>query len=75
MKYILFLAFFTTFLAYLLWYKAMEKMEVSKLSFFTYLIPLFSLLSAHMIFREEIEITILIAGFIAVIGVAIAQKA
>ena len=75
MKYILFLAFFTTFLAYQLWYKAMEKMEVSKLSFFTYLIPLFSLLSAHMIFREEIEITTLIAGFIAVIGVAIAQKA
>ena len=48
-KYILFLAIFTTFIAYLLWYSAMEKMEVSKLSFFTYLIPLFSLILAYFL--------------------------
>ncbi|MCD6448143.1 MAG: DMT family transporter [Thermoplasmata archaeon] len=74
-KYILFLALFTTFVAYLLWYAAMEKMEISKLSFFTYLIPVFSLLSSHILLNEEIKIAAIIAGFIAVIGVAIAQRA
>ena len=74
-KYILFHAIFTTFIAYLLWYSAMEKMEVSKLSFFTYLIPLFSLISSHFLLQEEIKIATILAGFIAVLGVAIAQKA
>jgi len=74
-RYILFLAIFTTFIAYLLWYAALEKMEVSKLSFFTYLIPLFSLISSHVMLKEEIKVAAIIAGFIAVIGVAIAQKA
>jgi drug/metabolite transporter (DMT)-like permease len=74
-KYILFLAIFTTFIAYLLWYSAMEKMEVSKLSFFTYLIPLFSLISSHFLLQEEIKVATILAGFIAVLGVAIAQKA
>jgi len=74
-KYALFLAIFTTFIAYLLWYAAMEKMEISKLSFFTYLIPVFSLISSHILLNEEIKIAAIIAGFIAVMGVAIAQRA
>ncbi len=74
-KYIVFLAVFTTFIAYLLWYAAMEKMEVSKLSFFTYLIPVFSLISSHLLLNEKIKVVAIVAGFIAVLGVAIAQKA
>ena len=74
-KYIAFLALFTTFMAYILWYKAMEKMEVSKLSFFTYLIPIFSIISSHFFLREYMKIGTIFAGFIAVIGMAIAQKA
>lgn len=74
-KYILFLAVFTTFLAYLLWYSAMEKIEVSKLSFYVYLIPLFSLIFSSLLLGEEIKPLTVIAGFVVVAGVAIAQKA
>lgn len=74
-KYILFLSVFTTFLAYLLWYSAMEKIEVSKLSFYVYLIPVFSLIFSSLLLGEKIEFPTLIAGFVVLAGVAIAQKA
>ncbi len=72
-KYIVFLAFFPTFLAYILWYYAMEKMEISRLTFFVYLIPIFSIIFSHILLREEIKILTIIAGFIVIIGIAIAQ--
>ncbi len=75
LRYIVFLAIFTTFFAYILWYYAMEKTEVSKLSFFTYLIPLFSLISSYFMLQESFKPATLIAGLIAIVGVAIAQKA
>ncbi|HEC75737.1 MAG TPA: DMT family transporter [Thermoplasmatales archaeon] len=74
-KYILFLAIFTTFLAYFLWYSAMEKIEVSKLSFYVYLIPLFSLIFSRILIGEELRFLTILAGFVVVAGVAIAQKA
>lgn len=75
MKYLLFLSFFTTFVAYIMWYKAMERMEISRLSFFTYLIPLFALASSSIFLDEKARMIALLAGLMAVLGVAIAQKA
>jgi len=73
--FILFLAIFPTFISYILWYSAMEKLEVSKLSFFVYLIPIFSLLSSYILLKEEVKLLTIFAGFIVIIGIAIAQKA
>jgi len=73
--FILYLAIFPTFIAYILWYSAMEKMEVSKLSFFVYLIPILSLISSHIILKEEMKLMTILAGFVVLIGIAIAQKA
>jgi len=75
LKYLLFLSIFTTFIAYILWYKAMERIEVSRLSFFTYLIPLFALISSSIFLGERVEMAALLAGLMAITGVAIAQKA
>ena len=75
MKYLLFLSIFTTFIAYIMWYKAMEMMEISRLSFFTYLIPLFALASSSIFLDEKVRMIALLAGLMAVLGVAIAQKA
>ncbi|HHO57295.1 MAG TPA: hypothetical protein ENJ70_01935, partial [Thermoplasmatales archaeon] len=56
-------------------YKAMEMMEISRLSFFTYLIPLFALASSSIFLDEKVRMIALLAGLMAVLGVAIAQKA
>ncbi|RLF34255.1 MAG: hypothetical protein DRN37_00585 [Thermoplasmata archaeon] len=72
--YILFLAIFTTFISYTLWYSAMERMELSKLSFFVFLIPIFSIFFSAVLLQEEMKALTLAAGFVAVCGVAIAQR-
>ncbi len=74
LKYIIFLAVFPTFIAYILWYSAMEKMEISKLSFFVYLIPIFSIIFSHILLREEMKLLTILAGFVVLVGIAIAQK-
>jgi len=73
-KYLIFLSIFTTFIAYILWYMAMERIEVSRLSFFTYMIPFFALISSSIFLGERVETIALLAGLMAITGVAIAQK-
>ena len=73
--YSLILAIFPTFLSYILWYTAMKKMEVSKLSCYIYLIPFFSTIFSYIFLSEGIKILTLVYGIIIVAGVAIAQKA
>ncbi|MEM2935106.1 MAG: DMT family transporter [Candidatus Thermoplasmatota archaeon] len=69
-----FLAIITTIFAYILWYSAMEKIEVSKLSFFTYMMPLFSVIFSGLILDEKIKILTIFAGFVAITGILIAQQ-
>ena len=73
--YSLILAIFPTFLSYILWYTAMKKMEVSKLSCYIYLIPFFSTIFSYIFLNEGIKILTLVYGIIIIAGVAIAQKA
>ena len=72
--YILFLAVFTTFFAYILWYTALEKTELSRLSFYVFLIPVFSMIFSSLIADENLSVWMIAAGFAAVLGVAVAQK-
>lgn len=69
-----FLAIITTIFAYILWYSAMEKIEVSKLSFFTYMMPLFSIIFSALFLDEKIKILTVFAGFVAITGIFIAQQ-
>ena len=71
---VIFLALFATIIAYILWYGAMEEIEVSKLSFFTYMMPVFSMIFSGIFLGEEIKIFTIFAGFVAITGILIAQK-
>jgi drug/metabolite transporter (DMT)-like permease len=70
---ILFLAVFSTFFPYVLWYVAMEKTEISRLSFFVYLIPVFATLFSYFVLGEKITLLAVVSAFIIMAGVAIAQ--
>ncbi|MBC7081324.1 MAG: DMT family transporter [Thermoplasmatales archaeon] len=69
-----FLAIVTTLFAYILWYSAMEKIEVSRLSFFTFMMPLFSVIFSGLFLNEKIKILTIVSGFIAIFGILIAQQ-
>ncbi|KAA0003671.1 MAG: DMT family transporter [Thermoplasmata archaeon] len=70
---ILFLAIFPTFISFIFWYTAMKKMEVSRLSFFIYLIPVFATLFSYILLKQHITWVMILSGILIIIGVAIAQ--
>ena len=70
---ILFLAVVSTFLPYTLWYAAMEKTEVSRLSFFVYSIPVFATVFSYILLDERITWLSVIAAATIITGVAISQ--
>ncbi len=70
---ILFLAVVSTFLPYTLWYAAMEKTEVSHLSFFVYFIPVFATAFSYIMLGEKITWLAVIAASAIIVGVTIAQ--
>jgi len=70
---ILFLAIFPTFISFIFWYNAMEKMEISRLSFFIYLIPVFATLFSYLLLDQQITLLMVLSGIFIIIGVAIAQ--
>ncbi|MCD6513023.1 MAG: EamA family transporter [Thermoplasmata archaeon] len=72
-EYASLLAVLPTFVAYILWYKAMEETEISKLSAYVYLIPLFSTLFAFLLLGEEIKMENIIYGMLILAGVAMAE--
>jgi len=70
---ILFLAVVSTFLPYTMWYMAMEKTEVSRLSSFVYFVPVFATVFSYMLLGERITWTAAIAASAIIVGVATAQ--
>ena len=73
MQYAFVLALLPTFLAYILWYNAMEKMEISRLSCFIYLIPFFSLIFSSIFLNEALETIKIFYGIVIIAGIAIAE--
>ena len=51
----------------------MKKMEVSRLSFFIYLIPVFATLFSYILLKQRITPAMILSGILIIIGVAIAQ--
>lgn len=70
---IIFLALFPTFFSFILWYTAMEKMEISRLSFFVYLIPVFAALFSYLLLKQHLTSLMIFSGVLIIIGVTIAQ--
>jgi len=70
---IVFLAVVSTFLPYTLWYAAMENTEVSHLSFFVYLIPVFATIFSYVMLGERITWMAVLAAVIIMTGITIAQ--
>ena len=72
-EYAFILAIFPTFLAYIMWYSAMEKMEISRLSCFVYLIPFFSMIFSSIFLHETLEAIKIFYGIVIIAGIAIAE--
>jgi O-acetylserine/cysteine efflux transporter len=70
---IAFLGVFPTFLSFVIWYVAMGHMEVSRLSFFIYLIPVFAGIFSYLLLKQPVTSLMVVSGVLIVVGVAVAQ--
>lgn len=70
---ILYLGIFPGCLAFLFYYYILKDEELSSVSYFLYLIPLFSTLMAIPLLHESITLEMIFFGAVIVTGVAIAQ--
>ena len=71
---ILYMAIFSSIVAYIMYTKAQAKMEVSEVSFLSYISPLFSLPASYFILGEIPSIFSFIGLSIIFLGVAIAKS-
>ena len=71
---ILLLALFPSFIAAWLWYKVLINTELSKLSVFVYLMPVFAVLFSYIMIGEVIDIYTVFFAALILGGVALAQK-
>jgi drug/metabolite transporter (DMT)-like permease len=72
---VLFLGFGCSGIAYLLWYGALERVEMTRVAAFLYLEPLVTLGAARALLGEEIGLMTVIGGLIVLAGVALVQRA
>lgn len=71
---ILFLGFFCSGIAYVIWAQALRDMESAKVGAFLYLEPLVTVGAAWLFLREEITFLMIISGLLITIGVIIVNK-
>jgi|YNPMSStandDraft_2_1061718.scaffolds.fasta_scaffold00322_11 drug/metabolite transporter (DMT)-like permease len=71
---ILFLGFFTSGLAYILWAKALQELPSNKVGSFIYVEPFITVLASAFFLGEELTINSFICGLIIVIGVILSNS-
>ena len=71
---IAFLSFLCTVFALIVWFWALQQMEASKASSFTYLVPLFGVSFSQVILGEPITLALIIGGAILLGGVYIVNR-
>jgi len=71
---IAFLSFLCTVFAFVIWFWALQRMEASQVSSFTYLVPLFGVSFSQMILGEPITLALIIGGAILLSGVYIINR-
>jgi drug/metabolite transporter (DMT)-like permease len=71
---ILFLAFFCSFIAYLVWYKVLEDEDASKVAIYIYMIPFFTAIMAFFLLNEKITPIKIFGGILTILGVYLAER-
>jgi drug/metabolite transporter (DMT)-like permease len=71
---IFFLAVFCSFIAYLIWYKALEAEDASKVAIYIYMIPFFTAIMAFSLLNEKITIVKVFGGILTILGVYMAER-
>ncbi|MFQ5951642.1 MAG: DMT family transporter [Candidatus Geothermarchaeales archaeon] len=72
---ILFLAFFPTFIGYILWYRLLAEAEASGVGAYLYLTTMTAIVGGIVLLGETITLHTVVGGSLVVVGVAMAQKA
>lgn len=72
---ILFLGFGCSAAAYLFWYGALEKLEVTRVAAFLYLEPLVTLLAAVVLLNEPVSAVVVLGGAVVLASVILLQYA
>jgi drug/metabolite transporter (DMT)-like permease len=71
---VLFLGIFSTVIAYLLWYVALEIKSASELSVFLYFIPVLATTFSYTFFHEQITLMFVLGGALVIVGLYIVNK-
>ncbi|MCX7797040.1 MAG: DMT family transporter [Melioribacter sp.] len=71
---LIFLGFFCSGIAYVLWADAMSKMHSSKVGAFLYIEPFVTVFAAFIFLKEEITFFTMLGGIVIVIGVIIVNR-
>jgi drug/metabolite transporter (DMT)-like permease len=72
--WLVYLAFFGTFAAYLVWFWSLKSLDASQASAYLYLVPVFALIWSLIILREPPPAAALVGGAFVVAGVALTQR-
>jgi drug/metabolite transporter (DMT)-like permease len=72
---VLFLGVFCSGLGYLFWYRALERMEASRVGSLLYLEPLVTLAAGAMILGEKVHAATVVGGVLLLAGVGLVQRA
>ena len=68
---VLFLGLFSTIVAYLIWYLALEIKTASDLSVYLYAVPVIATISSYFFFGDEITLLFVLGGALVIIGLVI----
>ncbi|MBO8181481.1 MAG: DMT family transporter [Archaeoglobus sp.] len=71
---IIFLAVFCSFVGYLIWYKALEVEDASKVAIYIYMIPFFTAIMAFFLLNEKITVIKILGGVLTILGVYLAER-
>lgn len=70
---ILFASFVGGVVGFYLWYRLLNRCQVSKLAPYTLLVPLFAVLISHVLISEQLSMRLALSGAAILAGVALAQ--
>ncbi len=70
---ILYLSILCSVFAYVIWYRALLRIEATELAVFIYLIPLFTAIMAFFILNESIRVSTIIGGILTIAGVSLVE--
>lgn len=66
---IMYLAFFSSFIGYSLWYRVLKYLKASTVTTFMYIEPLSTIILANLLLREVLTIYVLFGGVMIILGV------